>query len=56
MPDNLAILDIWKRIYSEWFPTSGYEQAQGPNIEKHYWKDDKREEYICEVWIPIVKK
>ncbi len=56
MPDGLAIQDIWKRIYSEWFPTSEYEQAKGPCIEKHFWTDEEKENYVCEVWIPIVKK
>lgn len=56
MPDGLAIQDIWKRIYSEWFPTSGYEQVEGPCIEKHYWADEEKEEYICEVWIPVIRK
>jgi AraC family transcriptional regulator len=56
MPDGLAIHDIWKRIYSEWFPTSGYEQSEGPCIEKYYWTNEKAEEYVCEVWIPIIKK
>ncbi|MCT8137811.1 AraC family transcriptional regulator [Anaerobacillus sp. CMMVII] len=56
MPDGLAIQDIWKRIYSEWFPTSGYEQTVGPCIEKYYWADRNQEDYICEVWIPVVKK
>ncbi|WP_373876548.1 GyrI-like domain-containing protein [Paenibacillus spongiae] len=24
--------DTWARIYSEWFPTSGYEMTDGPEI------------------------
>lgn len=56
MPDQVAIINIWKRIYSEWFPTSEYEQTEEPCIEKYYWIDEKMEEYICEVWLPIVKK
>ncbi|MEK4848668.1 AraC family transcriptional regulator [Paenibacillus sp. FSL H7-0756] len=53
---GLAILDVWRRIYSEWFPSSGFEQVEGPCLEKYYWTDDTHEESICEVWIPVVKK
>jgi AraC family transcriptional regulator len=34
MLDQIAIHKTWKRIYAEWFPTSGYEQAMGPCMEK----------------------
>jgi AraC family transcriptional regulator len=54
-PDNSIIHDIWRRIYSEWFPSSGFEQVEGPCIEKNFW-DDKKVEYKCEVWIPVKRK
>ncbi len=54
-PDNSIIQDIWRRIYSEWFPSSGFEQVEGPCIEKNFW-DDKKAEYKCEVWIPVKRK
>jgi len=41
--------ELYERIYSEWFPTSGYEQAEGPCLE--YYPNDK-----MEVWIPIQQK
>ena len=56
MPQNLAIQDVWKRIYAEWFPSSAFEQAEGPCIEKYYWDDDKYDKYTCEVWIPVRRK
>jgi AraC family transcriptional regulator len=49
MPDQIAIKKIWNRVYSEWFPTSGYEQAQGPCLEKYIWLDDTKISYRCEV-------
>jgi len=52
----LVIQQIWKRVYSEWFPTSSYEQAKGPCIEKHKWADGDNGEYTCEVWVPVLKK
>jgi AraC family transcriptional regulator len=55
-PDNLIIQNIWKRIYSEWFPSSGFEQAEGPCIEKNFWNGEKQSGYRCEVWIPVRRK
>lgn len=54
--ENLFIQNVWKRIYSEWFPSSGFEQVEGPCLEKYYWDDDKYDNYTCEVWIPIKRK
>jgi len=53
MPDNLIIQDIWKTIYSEWFSSSGFEQVEGPCLEKNFWNDENCVEYKCEVWIPV---
>lgn len=49
----LVIQNLWERIYAEWFPSSGFEQIEGPCIEKYFWDDDKYDEYTCEIWIPI---
>lgn len=54
--DNIFIQNVWKRIYSEWFPSSGFEQVEGPCLEKYYWDGDAYDKYICEVWIPIKRK
>lgn len=56
MPQNLEIQNVWKRIYCEWFPSSGFEQVEGPCIEKYYWEDENYEKYSCEVWIPVRRK
>lgn len=56
MPDNMIMQDIWRRIYSEWFPSSGFEQVEGPCLEKNFWDDEKSIEYTCEVWIPVKRK
>lgn len=45
---------MWKRIFTEWFATSGYELANAPELELHYKKAENK--YITEIWIPIVKK
>lgn len=54
-PENSIIQSIWKRVYSEWFPSSGFEQEEGPCIEKNFW-NEKQHEYKCELWIPIKRK
>lgn len=51
-----AIQQVWDRIYSEWFPTSGYEHAFAPEMEVYPEGDVNDENYRCEVWIPVVKK
>jgi AraC family transcriptional regulator len=51
-----AIQEVWGRIYQEWFPTTGYEQAECPDFELYPPGDITSEDYRCEVWIPIVKK
>ncbi len=45
---------MWKRIFTEWFATSGYELATVPELELHYKKSVDK--YVTELWIPITKK
>ncbi len=54
LPD--AIQNVWKHIYQEWFPTSGYQHADGPELEVYMNGDTTAEDYRCEVWIPVMKK
>ncbi|MBB6733200.1 AraC family transcriptional regulator [Cohnella zeiphila] len=51
-----SIQGVFQRIYQEWFPSSGYEHAGGPEIEAYPRGDTTAEDYRCEVWVPIVKK
>ncbi|OOM76140.1 transposon Tn10 TetD protein [Clostridium puniceum] len=46
---------VWKRIYTEWFPTSGYEHADGPEIEWYSNENMDGDDYLSEIWIPIKK-
>lgn len=48
--DNIP--DVWRRIYSEWFPTSDFEQVEGPEFEMYYGKATNA---TGEVWIPVKK-
>lgn len=53
-PETLQ--DIWGRIYSEWFPLSNYELAEGPEILWNENKDVTSPTFRSEIWIPVVKK
>ena len=51
-----TLQEIWGRIYSEWFPSAGYEQAQGPEILWNENKDTSSPVFKSEIWIPVIKK
>lgn len=53
-PDTLQ--NIWGRIYSEWFPSSNYEQTEGPEILWNENKDLTSPAFKSEIWIPVIKK
>ncbi|MBM7839845.1 AraC family transcriptional regulator [Alkalihalobacillus xiaoxiensis] len=44
-----ALLTTWERIYSEWFPTSGYELADAPEFTTNVT------ETTNEIWVPVMK-
>jgi AraC family transcriptional regulator len=54
MPD--AIQSLFGRIFSEWFPATGYEHSGGPEIEAYTEGDTSSPDYRCEIWIPIIKQ
>ncbi|MEH7413051.1 AraC family transcriptional regulator [Priestia megaterium] len=53
-PDTLQ--DVWGRIYSEWFPSSNYEQVEGPEILWNEHKNVTSPTFKSEIWIPVLKK
>ncbi|WP_040207116.1 AraC family transcriptional regulator [Neobacillus jeddahensis] len=53
-PDTLQ--NVWGRIYSEWFPSSSYEQLTGPEILWNEHPDTTSPTFKSEIWIPVVKK
>lgn len=53
-PETLQ--DIWGRIYSEWFPSTNYQQTEGPEILWNEHKDVSSPTFKSEIWIPILKK
>lgn len=52
MPESIQELE--KRIVIQWLPTSGYEYADGPDVELYLSPNPKNAKY--EVWIPVVRK
>ncbi|MFD3447613.1 effector binding domain-containing protein [Microbacteriaceae bacterium 4G12] len=51
MPD--AMQTAWKQIFSEWFPTSGYEHAGTPDLEVYSEDDPFSPDCYSEIWIPV---
>jgi AraC family transcriptional regulator len=52
---NCEIQSLWSRIYSEWFPTSEYEQDKGPTFEMYYGQASHGNGF-AEIWVPVKKK
>ncbi|WP_144528253.1 AraC family transcriptional regulator [Peribacillus simplex] len=53
-PETLQ--NVWGRIYSEWFPSSNYEQREGPEILWNENKDITSQTFRSEIWIPVLTK
>lgn len=52
--DNLQ--EVTKRIFSEWFPSTGYEHDAKPELEIYLPEDPRYKTMQCQIWIPVVKK
>ena len=48
-----ALQNVWGRIYSEWFPSSNYELAEGPEMLWNEHSDVTSPTYRSEIWIPV---
>jgi len=55
-PFPQTLQDVWGRIYSEWFPSSSYQQAPGPSMLWNEGKDTTLPNYRSEIWVPVVKR
>ncbi|MCC2251816.1 MAG: AraC family transcriptional regulator [Bacillota bacterium] len=51
MPD--AMPKVWKQIFSEWFPSSGYKHAGIPELEVYSEEDPSSPDLYSEIWIPV---
>lgn len=54
MPESQQ--SVWKRIFTEWFPTSSYELMDGPQLEWYSEGEMSSDAYRSEIWIPVNKK
>ncbi len=55
-PFPKALQDVWAQIYAEWFLTSGYQLAGGPELLWNESKDTSRPDYKSEIWIPVSRQ
>ncbi len=51
-----SIQSLIKRIFSEWFPATDFEHGNAPELEVYLPGDPTKDDYKCEVWIPVVNK
>jgi len=51
-----SVQKVVERVHREWFPATGYEQAEGPEVEVYFPGDTNSDNYKAELWIPIIKK
>ena len=51
-----AMQDMWHKIVSEFFPTSGYEPTCEMDIEAYTEGNMSNPDYHSEIWVPVVKK
>jgi len=54
-PFPKTLQNVWGRIYSEWFPSSSYELAPGPEILWNESKETTSPTFRSEIWIPVRK-
>ncbi|MDD6995869.1 MAG: AraC family transcriptional regulator [Candidatus Borkfalkiaceae bacterium] len=51
MPD--AFVETYTKICKEFFPQSGYEYANGAEIEVYPSNDTQNPDYYCEIWVAV---
>ncbi|MFN8610922.1 MAG: AraC family transcriptional regulator [Vulcanimicrobiota bacterium] len=52
-PFPQTMQDVWARIYSEWFPTSGYQHNEGPELVWCEQRDISLPNFRCQIWVPV---
>lgn len=51
-----AVKPMWKSVFNDWLPRSGYEIAQAPDFERYGETfDPVRGEGALEIWVPVTK-
>jgi len=54
MPE--VFINLYRQIYSEFFPTNEYQPSGGTNFEAYPSADISNPNYTCEIWIAVEKK
>jgi AraC family transcriptional regulator len=54
-PVTPSIQAVIKKIFSEWFPSTGYEHADISELQVYLPGDMQAPDYHCQVWVPIIK-
>lgn len=55
-PVNSTLEAAWKRIFTEWLPTSNYRYAEAIDIECFPYEGFKgAEDYKFEIWLPVIR-
>ena len=54
-PFPKTMQDVWARIFTEWFPSSGYQHAGGPELVWSEHRDITSPTFRNEIWIPVVR-
>jgi AraC family transcriptional regulator len=49
-----TLQETWGTIYSEWFPSSSFQQTEGPEILSIKSKDLTSPTVKSEIWIPVL--
>lgn len=52
-PMPVSMQEAWKRIFSEWFPSTGYEHAGTSEFELYTNEDPSSPDLYSEIWIPV---
>jgi AraC family transcriptional regulator len=55
-PAAKSVQDTIDRIYGEWFPSTGYEEAPVPELEVYFKGNMDSSNYRCQIWVPVIKK
>ncbi|MGN7456241.1 AraC family transcriptional regulator [Paenibacillus pasadenensis] len=48
-----SVQSVTKRIFSEWFPSTGYEHAGGPELELYLEDGGPDTDAVTEIWVPV---
>ena len=55
-PCDVATAEHYRRIFSEWLPSSGYELAGDVSLEVYPRGDFSSRGYRSEIWMPVARR